>query len=114
MTWKDKVFGNGSGFAEDTLYLATFHDGEEVEDAKVKFSYKVKGFNGNMVTVNRSKDNDRKTLIRWLQDHTDFDERDRDMTQMKSADHLVLIGHYKGYAYIQSVFPLGKSVLSYD
>lgn len=111
MTWKDKVFGNGSGFAEDTLYLASYLDGEETEDGKVKFSYEVKDTHGTTVTVNRSIRDNQYSLKRWLQNHTDFEKKDRDMTKLKAAEHLVLIGHHEGYAYIQSVFPLGKGAL---
>lgn len=111
MTWKDKVFGNGSGFEEDTLYLATYHDDEEIEDDRVRFSYAVKDGQGTKIIVNRSIRNSRYHLMGWLKAHTDFDETDADMAELKAANHLVLIGHYEGHPFIQKVFPLDKEML---
>src|SRR5690625_525123 len=111
MTWKDKVFVNGGRFTEDTLYLATFINGEETDDGKVKFSYEVKDTNGGTSIINRSISNNSYNLKKWLRNHTHFDEHDPDMTKLKAANHLVLIGQYEGYAFIQNVFPTGVNAL---
>lgn len=114
MTWKDKVFGNGSRFKENTLYLATYHDDEEIEDDRVRFSYAVKDAQGTTIIINRSITNSRYRLREWLKAHTAFDEADADMNDLKVAEHLVLIGHYEGHPFIQKVFPLGEEWLQND
>lgn len=114
MAWQSKVFKNRSHFTENTLYLATLIDGKDTEEDKVKFSYKVKDAKGFIVDVNRSIPNTSYSLIRWLENHTAFDEDDADMTELKASEHLVLIGYYNRNAFIQRVFPLGEEWLQND
>ena len=110
-TWKSKVFGNAVGLKANQLYVARLVDDEDASDDKVKFSYEIKRSDGSHAVINRSIKMNKYSLKNWLKDNTGFDDSDSDMTELKAAEHLVLIGQYEGFSFVQKVYPMGEELL---